>query len=130
MASAALNFIGGNVLSGIKGLIDEFHLDPAKAAEFSAKLQDSITQQVMAAADIIKAEAQSQSWLPRNVRPLCLLVWALLITVNQIVPTIAKLWVPGLQPIPLDPWVYKLTALGFSGYVAARTYEKKTNSDN
>jgi hypothetical protein len=35
-----------------------------------------------------------------------------------------------LQPFPLDPWLYKLTAIGFTGYVTARTWEKVANSDN
>ena len=112
---------------------------PDKAAQDAAKaqlaetlaagdIQQSIVE-AQSAATIIQAEAQSQSWLPLNVRPLLLLLWGLLITFNFVVPIIARLWVRDLQPLTLDPWVYKLTAIGFTGYVTARTWEKVTDSD-
>jgi hypothetical protein len=63
------------------------------------------------------------------VRPLLLLLWGLTITGNALVPLIAKFWVPDLTAIPLDPWIYKLTAIGFTGYVTARTWEKVKDSD-
>jgi len=42
------------------------------------------------AAGIIAAEARSQSWLPRNVRPLLLLIFGLAIAFNIFAPTIAR----------------------------------------
>jgi hypothetical protein len=128
MASKVLDLVGGNVFSGVKGLIEEFHLSPDKAQQFQEKLIDQINTEVAAAADVIKAEANSQSWLPRNVRPLLLLIWGSAISVNIVVTVLARFWYPNLQPVTLDPWVYKLTAIGFTGYVTARSWEKVTGT--
>lgn len=130
--------IAGNVFDGAAKIISLFKVDPTKALEHQAELAqitkeitvktiDATQTEMLAAADVIKAEANSQSWLPRNVRPLLMLLWGLVITLNAVVPIIARFWVPGLQPFPLDPWVYKLTAIGFTGYVTARTIEKLTD---
>lgn len=141
------SILGGGVGKLVKDVVGTFHLDPEKKAEFQAavdankaaldskqldlesKVQDAIAAEVQSAAEVIKAEAQSQSWLPRNVRPLLLLLWGASITFNLLVPIIARLWVPGLQPLQLDPWVYKLTAIGFTGYVTARTWEKVSDKN-
>ena len=134
------SLVGGNIADGVAGIIKLFKVDPNLALEKSSELSqlqiqmqgkilDSVNQEMQSSAQVITAEANSQSWLPRNVRPLLLLLWGLLITVNSLVPAIARLWIPGLTPLPLDPWVYKLTAIGFTGYVTARTWEKITNSD-
>jgi len=147
MAIDLTTLLGANLGQVFKDVIGSFKLDPEKKAELQAaidqnaaalaqkqldlqgKVQDAISSEIQSAADVIKAEAQSQSWLPRNVRPLLLLLWGAAITFNLLVPMIARLWVPGLQPLVLDPWIYKLTAIGFTGYVTARTWEKVTNSD-
>lgn len=140
--------LGSNLGSMFKDIVGTFKLDPAKKAELQAaidenaqqialkqldlqgKLQDAVSNEVSQAADVIKAEANSQSWLPRNVRPACLAAWAFLITFNYFIPIVAQLFHNQLTPIVLDPWVYKLTAIGFTGYVTARTWEKVKDSDN
>jgi len=139
--------LGANLGQMFKDVVGTFHLSPDKKAEMQeaidanqaalaqkqldlqGKMQDAIAAEIQSAGEVIKAEAQSQSWLPRNVRPLLLLLWGVAITFNQMVPIIARFWLPTLTPFPLDPWVYKLTAIGFTGYVTARTWEKVTNSD-
>jgi hypothetical protein len=90
---------------------------------------DLAQAEIQSGAEVIKAEANSQSWLPRNVRPLVLLFLAIPIAFNALVPIIARFWMPELTPLPLDPWVYKLVAIGFTGYVTARTWEKVTDRD-
>jgi VIT1/CCC1 family predicted Fe2+/Mn2+ transporter len=132
--------IGGSIGDAFAKIVGVFKASPDKVleaqtelskiqAELTGKLQDAISAEITAAGDIIKTEANSQSWLPRNVRPLLLLLWGLAITFNAIVPIIARFWMPGLLPFQMDPWVYKLTAIGFTGYVTARTWEKVTDTD-
>ncbi len=134
------DIIGGSVTDGVAKIISLFKVDPNLAlekstelqkiqAEMQGKVQDAISQEIQSAAEIIKAEATSQSWLARNVRPLLLLLWGCCISVNVVAAIVARFYVSDFQPIPLDPWVYKLTAIGFTGYVTARTWEKVTNSD-
>ena len=134
--------LGGNVGQLFRDVVGTFKLSPEKKAELQqhiadnqaaldakqldleAKAQDAVDQEVKSAAAVIMAEAQSQSWLPRNVRPFLLLLWGIAITFNLAVPIVARLWRPEIIPLALDPWVYKLTAIGFTGYVSARTVEK------
>jgi hypothetical protein len=134
------SMLGGTIASAFKEVMSVFKVDPTTALEKSTelkkieadtngKIQDALTAEVESAASIIRAEAQSQSWLPRNVRPLLLLLWGIAITMNAFVPIIARFWVPNFQPFTLDPWVYKLTAIGFTGYVAFRSAEKISGKD-
>jgi hypothetical protein len=140
MAVNLTDIIGGSVGDAFAKIVGAFKVPPEKVlesqtelakiqADLTGKLQDAVTSEITQAGEIIKAEAGSQSWLPRNVRPLLLLLWGLTITGNALVPLIAKFWVPDLTAIPLDPWIYKLTAIGFTGYVTARTWEKVKDAD-
>jgi len=135
------SLIGGSIGDAFAKIAGVFKVSPEKALEsqteitkiqleLQGKLQDAVSNEITQAAEVIKAEANSQSWLPRNVRPLLLLLWGVTITFNELVPIIARFWIPSIQPLPLDSWVFKLTAIGFTGYVTARTWEKVTNSDN
>lgn len=148
MAINLETLLGANLGQVFKDVVGSFKLDPAKRAEMQeavdanaaaieqkqldlqGKIQDAISTEIQSAAEIIKAEATSQSWLPRNVRPLLLLLWGCAITFNLLVPMIARFWVPGLQPLQIDPWIYKLTAIGYTGYVGFRTWEKLKDADN
>lgn len=143
MAFNIESLIGGSVGDAFAKIMSVFKVDPTVALEkkteieeiqlqLAGKLQDAISSEIAQSADVIKAEAQSQSWLPRNVRPLLLLVWGLTITFNYFLPLIAHFTskFSGVQPLSLPDWIYKLTAIGFTGYVTARTWEKVTDSDN
>lgn len=141
MAFDLSSILGSSVGDAFAKIVGVFKLSPEQKqqaeliqaeleASLESKVQDGFNSAVEAQAKIITAEAQSQSWLPRNVRPLLLLMWGAGITFNIVVPVIAQFWVHGLQPLALPDWIYKLTAIGFSGYVTARTIEKYTNTDN
>lgn len=148
MAISLTTILGGTLLSSISDIISKFKASPedklklqealaqntqdlaVKQLELEKNLQDALTSEIQASAEIIKAEAGSQSWLPRNVRPLLLLLWGTLITANYFLPLVAQVFKLPLQPIALDPWVFKLTVIGFTGYVTARTWEKVKGADD
>ena len=141
MAFDWASFIGQNVGQAFAQIVGAFKVPPEKAleaqtettriqAELTEKLIGQVNTEISSAAEIIKAEAGSQSWLPRNVRPLLLLLWGLAITFNLCVPIVARFWIPTIMPLAIDPWIYKLTAIGFTGYVTARTWEKVKDADN
>src|SRR6266403_2261381 len=141
MAFNLTSLIGGSVAETVTKIVGLFKVDPTKAMEsqtelakiqleLQGKLQDAISNEITQAAEVIKAEANSQSWLPRNVRPLLLLLWGVTITFNELVPIIARFWIPSIQPLPLDSWVFKLTAIGFTLYGTARHWEQLTNPAN
>lgn len=139
--------LGGSLADAVGGIISKFKLDPAKKAEFQAaldadkalldqkqldmqsKLEDAVSKEIESAADIIKLEAQSTSWLPKNVRPLLLLMWGLIITFNPLVAIISQFTAHPIPQVTLDPWVYKLTVIGYTGYVAARSFDKYQQSN-
>src|SRR5882672_6150665 len=89
--------VGGSVGDAVQKIVGTFHVDPALALtkqvelqeiqlQLQGKLQDALANEITQSAEIIKAEAGSQSWLPRNVRPLLLLLWGLCITFNAVIP--------------------------------------------
>jgi len=148
MGISITDILGGSAVSAVKDIISQFHASPedkmkmqeavdanatvlaTKQLEYQGKLQDAISSEVQSSAEIIKAEAGSQSWLPRNVRPLLLLVWGSAIGFNALVPIFGQFVSTTVHPVALDPWVYKLTAIGYTGYVGFRTWEKLKDSDN
>jgi len=138
---------GGGLGKLVKDVVGSFKLDPEKKAEFQAaidenaallaqkqlelqgKYQDAVTEEVKASADIIKVEAQSQSWLPKNVRPLLMLLWGGAIAGNIYIPLIAKLAGVQIDQLMIDPWVYKMTTICVTGYVGFRSLEKIKDAD-
>lgn len=135
--------VGGSVGDAVQKIVGTFHADPTIVAqnqekiaeitlELQGKLEDALSNEVTQAAEVIKAEAGSQSWLPRNVRPLLLFLWGSLITFNYFLPLLAHFSqaFQQVQPLTLPDWLYKLTAIGFTGYVTARTWEKYTDTDH
>lgn len=73
---------------------------------------------IMAGADIIKAEAQGESWLQRNWRPLLMMDFGILITAHWFGYTAENL-TPEVQLA-----VFNLLQIGIGGYVIGRSVEK------
>jgi len=141
MAFDISSIIGSSIGDAFAKIVGVFKVDPTVALqsrtdlekiqlELQSKLQDVMSNEITQSAEIIKAEATSQSILARNVRPFLLLIWGSLITFNFFIPLVVQAFHYQMQPVVLDPWVYKLTAIGFTGYVTARTWEKVTDKDN
>lgn len=66
---------------------------------------------------IITAEAQSQSWIARNWRPITMLTFLALVVGDSF----------GLLSTPLAPEAWVLLQLGLGGYVVGRSAEKVTD---
>jgi hypothetical protein len=94
----------------------------------SEKMLDYEKQLMISQADIIKSEAQGQSWLQRNWRPLLMCMFGFIVANNYIlVPYLQAMfgWSVQLQ-IPPDLW--DLLKLGIGGYVVGRSVEKTAAS--
>lgn len=96
--------------------------DKDKAREIESaliiKLNENATQLNIAAADIIKAEAQSESWLARNWRPMVMVTFAGLIVAR---------WFGWAAPNLTEAEYLKLWSIvefGLGGYVIGRSVEK------
>ncbi len=110
-------------------------LTPEQKAQLEAgeqKFKESLTTSLIdysktileQQASIVKAEAQSESWLTRNWRPLTMLTFVVIIANNYILyPYLSLFWdkAPAL-PIPSDMW--SLLKIGLGGYVVGRSVEK------
>jgi len=81
-----------------------------KAEEYETKLLD-------AKKTIITAEAQSQSWLARNWRPITMLTFLVLVVMDSL----------ALLPFRLAGEAWTLLQIGLGGYVVGRSAEKVTN---
>lgn len=70
------------IIGSIFGLIDKTVEDRDQAASIKARLQEMILsgqiKEIEAAATIISAEAQGESWLQRNWRPLLMCLFGLI----------------------------------------------------
>ena len=81
-----------------------------KAEEYETVLLD-------AKKTIITAEAQSQSWIARNWRPITMLTFLGLVVLDSL----------GLLPFRLAAEAWTLLQIGLGGYVVGRSAEKVTS---
>lgn len=111
------------LLKGVFGVIDQTVEDKDQAAAIKAKLQEMVLtgqmKEIEAAAQIIVAEAQGESWLQRNWRPMLMCLFGLIIANNYIV---VPLFGSPAAEIPPDMW--DLLKIGVGGYVVGRSVEK------
>lgn len=120
-------------------LIDRLFPDPEKAAEaklaMQAELDKAAADQAQANAqvaqstsNIIVAEAQSQSWLTRNCRPMFMCIFMILIANQYIInPILVAIGLPiVIHDMPPQAWDCVLTFLGV--YALGRSGEKIVNS--
>jgi hypothetical protein len=96
--------------------------------EYQLKMQDSLqkynTEIIKQQGNIVKAEAQSESWIARNWRPITMLTFVFIIANNYIIyPYLSLFGIPSTAlNIPPDMW--ELLKIGLGGYVVGRSVEK------
>jgi len=75
-------------------------------------------------ASIVRAEAQGESYLQRNWRPITMLTFVVIIANNYILFPYLQLFISSgvMLDIPADMW--DLLKLGIGGYVVGRSVEK------
>jgi hypothetical protein len=133
MANPILNLLGGplkGVIDGIGLLIDKVSTTDAERLEAKKQMLEIQSKLYTAAlqadadiakskADVIKAEATSESWLTRNWRPIVMMLFATVVAHNYLLSP----WF-GLPRIELPPDMWRLLELGLGGYVVGRSVEK------
>lgn len=122
-----LDIVGG-IFKPAAELIDNLHTSKEEKLQQKAVLLDLQTsfltealqyeqEQMKAKAEIIKAEASSQSWVTRSWRP---------ITMLSFVAAVLAYWfglTPDLPEKAVDN-MFLLVQIGIGGYVAGRSIEK------
>ena len=120
--------IAGPLLQGLFGVIDQTVEDKDEAARIKAKLQTLVLEgqmkEIETAAAINVAEAQGDSWLQRNWRPMLMCLFGLIIANNYVIaPYMALLDLPSIV-LETPPELWALIKLGVGGYVVGRSVEK------
>lgn len=126
----SLSLILPAIISTISSAITKAIPDKDKAAELQAQITSQILSQqnneLEGAIKIILAEAQGESWLQRNWRPLLMLVIIAIVANNYLfAPYVNALFGAGSVPmLELPEQLWNLMTLGVGGYIAGRTGEK------
>jgi len=119
----ALIALGAKLLPGILGIVDKAVPDKDMAEKIKASIRSQILagelEGLKAATSVVLAEANGDSWLQRNWRPMLMVLFGVIIAINFIVAPIFN--TPAAE-IPPDMW--DLLKLGVGGYVVGRTVEK------
>lgn len=128
---AALPIVG-KVFDGVFNLIDQKIEDKDEANKLKSQLNNILltsdltkfSEQIRAQTAIIVAEAQGNSWLQRNWRPLLMVTFGAIIANNYILfPYLSAFW-PQAPMLEIPPDMWALLKLGISGYIVGRSAEK------
>ena|SRR3990167_3242684 len=123
-----LSLMGGSIFGGVAEIIGKLKVDPTEAVklEYALKQAEMQLQQAtnVAAAEIIKAEAQSGDKFVTRARPAFLWMCIGVLGLNYGIAAMGAWFHYTITPVPLPPELYTLFEIGFTGYVVGRTMEK------
>lgn len=128
-----IGFLTGHlkdIIGGVGGIIDDLNTSgeeklaaKLKLAELESQFQIrsmEIAQEFAAEqSKIIVAEAQSESYLTRNWRPIAMLAFTYIVVHNYVIVPVF-----GVHPAEMPPGLWEFLKLGVGGYIGARTVEK------
>ncbi len=125
------------VVGAATGLIDEIITSDEERDTLKVRMQEvldvqkralieQVTTLFEAQRDVIVAEAQGESWLQRNWRPIAMLTF-LYVIVHMIVFT-PIFGLPTIQPDLIPEQLWELLKIGIGGYIVGRTVEKGIKS--
>ena len=118
----------GSIFQPAADLIDNLHTSEEERMQIKQKMfelqvnafleaEKYESELLNAKKTIITAEAQSQSWIARNWRPITMLTFLVLVVGDSM----------GLLATPLAPEAWTLLQLGLGGYLVGRSAEKVTD---
>lgn len=116
----------GAVAKPVIDIIDKFVLDK----DLAQQMQNDLAVEMLraeaditaAASSVIMAEAQGESWLQRNWRPMLMVWFSILIGAYWFG------WVPSNLPEAAVLELFSLVQIGIGGYVVGRSAEKITKN--
>lgn len=124
--------IVGDVINKVGDVVSELIEDKDKANQIKAAMSNAIMEsdirkyesQIKAQAEIIVAEAKSESWLARNWRPGLMSLFGLIIANNYVLYPYLSLFFPAAPMLLIPAEMWALLKLGVGGYVVGRSGEK------
>ena len=115
------------VLNGVKSLISEFHMDPAKAAELEIKLLKVQHEMEKAQVEVNMQEAKHPDWRVAGWRPATGWICAAGLGYQALLQPLlawAALLAELPSPPPIDTSLLTTVLLGMLGLGGIRAYEK------
>jgi hypothetical protein len=124
MAFPALIPILGSVAGKV---LDKFVEDKDLSKKINAEITHELLNlgetEMKEASAIIRAEANSQSWIARNWRPITMLVFVFIIANNYIIYPYLSLFFAAAPILELPPDMWDLLKIGMGGYIVGRSVE-------
>lgn len=118
----------GNIFTSIVSIIDKIIPDPTAAAEAKWKLlqleQSGELGKITKQSEVVIAEAQSESWIAKNWRPITMLSFVFIIVNNFIISPYAAAFGLELPYLDIPPNMWTLLEIGLGGYIIGRSAEK------
>lgn len=122
----------GDAVKGVTDLVGQFVEDKDKANQLESSIKEkliSLEQEVIKAQrDTIVAEANSQSFLARNWRPIMMLTFVFIIANNYIFFPYVQLFGGKAIVLEIPESMWALLKIGVGGYVLGRSGEKMVDS--
>ncbi len=122
----------GDAVKGVTDLVGQFVEDKDKANELETAIKNKLVnleqEVVKAQRDIIVAEANSQSFIARNWRPIMMLTFVFIIANNYILFPYVQLFGGTALELKIPEAMWGLLKIGVGGYVVGRSGEKMVES--
>lgn len=99
-----------------------------KLIELEGKISEADTKIAEYRSSIIIAEAQGQSWLQRNWRPLLMLTIIAIVANNYVIFPYAALFTAKVKMLELPANLWALLKIGVGGYIVGRSAESITKT--
>lgn len=121
------------IIGPVTDLASEFITDADKRAEFEHRLRTALLAHegnlVNASRDVVVAEANSESWLARNWRPITMLSFVAILANNFIlIPWLQAFGIETVAVLDMPDAFFTLLTVGVGGYVVGRSLEKTGSS--
>ena len=95
---------------------------------FLTQMEAAATEFAKTQASVIIAEAQGESWLQRNWRPLLMLTFTAIIAWQYLFFPILSGFFPRMVQLAIAPEMWDLLKIGVGGYIVGRSAEKMMDS--
>jgi hypothetical protein len=122
----------GQAIKGVTDLVGQFVEDKDKSNELETAIKSKLLgleQAVITAQkEVIVAEANSQSFIARNWRPIMMLTFVSIIANNYILFPYITLFGGTAITLEIPPDMWGLLKIGVGGYVLGRSGEKMVES--
>ena len=122
----------GDAVKGVTDLVGQFVEDKDKANELETAIKNKLIgleqEVVRAQRDTIVAEANSQSFIARNWRPIMMLTFVFIIANNYILFPYVQLFGGTALELEIPDAMWGLLKIGVGGYVVGRSGEKMVES--